>query len=404
MKKLNINDEIYLNYNKRYSSISFDGNYYFCIDGNGTYIIKYNNQFENPEHIKTKRVYKYICYDYKENCFWALSNKYFNKIFKLDYCLNEIDYISYDTNDKIDTSIAYDYNNDSIIVSKKHCLYKISKQTEKSYIIVKNDKNIIKSIFCIFNFIFIISLKDNCNTLYVYDNYNNNLDMFLINDCYDIKDITLNVCFLNGEYQLEMFAVKRNIYNYLIKFNIRDIISDFDVNNLSLLYNNLGFNKTECNNNTDINENINKMCNDGPSNIEINKNACNDIIQSIALVEASLAHILNAEGEKIQKTLKETNDLDKILKINKEVNRTIINTTHLEQILYNKLAQVTYCFESCCDNDNVCCDNNNVPCDNDTVCCDNDNVCCDNDNVCCDNDNVCCDNDNVCCDNDNVCC
>ena len=61
------------------------------------------------------------------------------------------------------------------------------------------------------------------------------------------------------------------------------------------------------------------------------------MIESIALMEIALSHILNAEGEKLQKVIATTNDIDKILCVNKEVNKTIVNVTHLEQVLYAKL-------------------------------------------------------------------
>lgn len=64
---------------------------------------------------------------------------------------------------------------------------------------------------------------------------------------------------------------------------------------------------------------------------------CNDIIESIALVEAAISHILNAEGEKIQKILCASDSPCDILRVNEAVNKTIINITQLEHVLYSKL-------------------------------------------------------------------
>lgn len=66
-------------------------------------------------------------------------------------------------------------------------------------------------------------------------------------------------------------------------------------------------------------------------------NSKNDIIESIALIEASLAHILNAEGEKIQKAVKKHKNLCELLSINNSVTDTINKVTLLEQVLLNKL-------------------------------------------------------------------
>lgn len=65
-----------------------------------------------------------------------------------------------------------------------------------------------------------------------------------------------------------------------------------------------------------------------------------DITESIALMEASLSHILNAEGEKLQKIVATTDDAQMLLAINQSVSDTIVSVTHLEQVLYQKLAAV----------------------------------------------------------------
>ena len=61
------------------------------------------------------------------------------------------------------------------------------------------------------------------------------------------------------------------------------------------------------------------------------------MIESVALAEAALSHILNAEGEKLQRAVELAESVDELLEINKAVNRTIVNITHLEHVLYAKL-------------------------------------------------------------------
>lgn len=72
--------------------------------------------------------------------------------------------------------------------------------------------------------------------------------------------------------------------------------------------------------------------------------AITDIIESIALEETALSHILNAEGEKIQAVLKLPNvDAETLLKTNKSVKGMVDAVTRLEVILQSKLAV----FEDC---------------------------------------------------------
>ena len=50
-----------------------------------------------------------------------------------------------------------------------------------------------------------------------------------------------------------------------------------------------------------------------------------------------LAHILNAEGEKLQKAVEIADNICELLEINQSVNKTITKITFLEQVLYAKL-------------------------------------------------------------------
>ncbi|MEG2322710.1 MAG: hypothetical protein RSB71_04455 [Bacilli bacterium] len=61
-----------------------------------------------------------------------------------------------------------------------------------------------------------------------------------------------------------------------------------------------------------------------------------DIIESLANEETSIAHILNAESEKIEKTII-NGTYEEILAVNKSVHDMLKSINRLEQILKNKL-------------------------------------------------------------------
>ncbi|MFR3389291.1 MAG: hypothetical protein ACLTT1_00360 [[Clostridium] scindens] len=65
------------------------------------------------------------------------------------------------------------------------------------------------------------------------------------------------------------------------------------------------------------------------------------MIESIARAECALAHILNAEGEKLQKAVEIADNICELLEINQSVNKTITKITFLEQVLYAKLEAVS---------------------------------------------------------------
>lgn len=76
--------------------------------------------------------------------------------------------------------------------------------------------------------------------------------------------------------------------------------------------------------------------------------AASSLIQSIALEETAISHILNAEGEKIQKVLcMELCDCKDILEVNKSVQDTIDKVTDLEMVLKAKLELILPIIDDC---------------------------------------------------------
>lgn len=74
--------------------------------------------------------------------------------------------------------------------------------------------------------------------------------------------------------------------------------------------------------------------------------AITDIITSVALEQTALGHIINAEGEKIQKIVATAETAGEMLAVNKSVKSMLNAITRLEMVLQGKLEL----FEDClCD-------------------------------------------------------
>ena len=71
--------------------------------------------------------------------------------------------------------------------------------------------------------------------------------------------------------------------------------------------------------------------------------AITDIIASVALEQTALSHILNAEGEKIQKIVAGAATADELLAVNKSVNSMVDSITRLEMLLQSKLQLFADC-------------------------------------------------------------
>lgn len=88
------------------------------------------------------------------------------------------------------------------------------------------------------------------------------------------------------------------------------------------------------------------VCDKGPYN-----QAITDLFQSVALEQTALSHILNAEGEKIQKAQQLNLGVMEMLEINDSVKEMTDAVTRLEMILQDKLGlfDCGVCPENCCE-------------------------------------------------------
>ncbi|MEG1495354.1 MAG: hypothetical protein RSB99_00025 [Bacilli bacterium] len=76
--------------------------------------------------------------------------------------------------------------------------------------------------------------------------------------------------------------------------------------------------------------------------------AITDIIESVALEQTGLSHILNAEGEKIQKALVLAATSGDLLLVNKSVQSMVNAITRLETVLQGKLELFSDCLCADC--------------------------------------------------------
>lgn len=79
-----------------------------------------------------------------------------------------------------------------------------------------------------------------------------------------------------------------------------------------------------------------------------------EIMHSIALEESGISHILNAEGEKIQKAVAISDNIEDLICVNESVKRTLTQVTLLEGMLYSKLEALVNCDDFCHDHTHPC--------------------------------------------------
>lgn len=75
--------------------------------------------------------------------------------------------------------------------------------------------------------------------------------------------------------------------------------------------------------------------------------AASSLLQSIALEETAISHILNAEGEKLQKAISLSCCHKELIEINESVSNTIEKITTLEVVLKTKLDVIKPLLDDC---------------------------------------------------------
>lgn len=75
--------------------------------------------------------------------------------------------------------------------------------------------------------------------------------------------------------------------------------------------------------------------------------AASSLLQSIALEEAAISHILNAEGEKLQKGVSLSCNMKDLIEINKSVENMVDKIITLETVLKTKLDLIKPILDRC---------------------------------------------------------
>lgn len=75
--------------------------------------------------------------------------------------------------------------------------------------------------------------------------------------------------------------------------------------------------------------------------------AASSLLQSIALEETAISHILNAEGEKLQKAISLDCSQKDLIEVNKSVEDMVDKITSLEVVLKSKLDLIKPILDDC---------------------------------------------------------
>lgn len=299
-------------------NLCFNGKNFFFTLSHKKKIIMTNENYKVQKIYKTISTYTLITYDYIDRCFWAIDNYNFNKILKLDENMHEIDSIHIcnciSNGNKI-IDLTFNYCDNSIIFSFKNKIIEFYKSTNKTKTLLANNKECIRNILYVCPYVIMNIHKNNSDYIKIINPSTNEKLLFKVPSHLNVNGLVFNTTTMN----IELLIKKHCCYPYIAivessRLNLKHIFCT----NIYSLYNIVSSNYC-------IDELDNKI------------NIPEDILCSIYKLEYSISNILDTQSCKLKEILKSTDNIDDILKVNKEIQKTIVNTTHLEQLLYSKL-------------------------------------------------------------------
>ncbi|MGL4449828.1 MAG: hypothetical protein ACRCTZ_01385 [Sarcina sp.] len=312
--------------NSQYSCGCYSYNHYNFLSSNCPKISVFNSELKYYTSFPTKRIYSSITYNSEEKDFFTVSDSVNNTIFRLNTYMEEIEIIKVlgctEKNMHI-KSISYNECKNNLLLVTEKFLLEVTKAGKVicETMIDNMFNNPTYSTGC---YAFSLIEKNQNLSLRVYENLTPICNTTVLKTDFEFK------CIVYGYYdekcdlfRLYLLAKNKKCEYYLICVIIDKLCC-----------------KPECDK---------CICDDEK---ECQKSV-RDILESIALMESALAHILNAEGEKLQKGICLSNTVNELICLNNSVEKTISKITGLETQLYSKLvvAQELYMQECDCRKD-----------------------------------------------------
>lgn len=293
-----------------YEGCTYNGTAYFMTLPQCSCIHVYQPDFTFLTTCACERAYHAISYDAINLCFWASSSQYPGTLFCLDADLKEQSSFTLpEETTSLITGLSCDNENDTLLVSFADHMCEYG----------KNGRLLHRQ----------AALWNSCHAILQY------------NDCFFFAQTQQGLQFLEWQskdgYTLGSYPLTEGD-------EVVDILWDYEgmKDNDLLCFFLFVKDKHGC---PCILKCCLKPCDCETERCDIDEVRCR-LLSSIACMEAALSHVLNAEGEKLQKAVEVADEICALLEVNHSINQTITNITMLEQVLFAKL-QVVLDIESC---------------------------------------------------------
>lgn len=313
----------------RYRGFCYDGCWFYVTEERGRTVHKLDACFREEGCYETCRSYTSLCYDLENDCFWGASTPCPATLFRLDTCFREVDAVHVripDTCVGVITGVSYDCGRKGLLISCGAGIVRVAPGAPgESRVFIPSARSWMQGVVALAPYCFVWSEECGQKLVRVYSQCGKCVQECVLGEEQCVESAvffpsTQDFCHLH----FYVLVSKCGRYPAVLDCVLQDD----------------GLNVCDCN------YALCKRCCSSDCDRCDREKGCGSVLESVALMEAALAHILNAEGEKIQKTLACTDDVEEMLRVNTSVQRTIQKTTFLEQLLCCKLETLSdFCGE-----------------------------------------------------------
>jgi len=335
---LNINT-LFRECDRHFKGIAFDGCFYYLTDPQAFTICKLDDKFEPLDCFCTDKPFAGITYDSIDRVFWAFAENQSDTVYKLDRDLEEISAVRLCgcSCGRI-TGISFDCRSDTLLVSSADAVYEIIKDGRCRRLLKEPEQceGEFVSVASMPPYFAVIRRDRGVEKIIIYSGCLCVAQCITLPPELSVKDFFLNPC--RSSRRLNSCDVESSGCEACETAEFILLASDGDCDSIiiSLKAELCGIFLSDC-----VFKICGKKCKREEKEEKCSRCKCS-LICSVALVEASLAHILNAEGEKLQKAVKIAGCVDELLEVNRSVADTINRVTLLENVLLAKLNAIVH--------------------------------------------------------------
>ncbi|MGL5676157.1 MAG: hypothetical protein ACRDDX_07075 [Cellulosilyticaceae bacterium] len=297
----------------------FDGIFYYFVDNKTTNVFKYTAEFKLCGTFKTSIALSSITYDSLQNSFWGATSSDSTRLYQFDACFEQMTEVLI-KHSALDIppirTLSFDYNCHAIVATTAHELLYINQQGH----IIHSKKASSPSDQYLATYL-------TSDTTFIMTKEDKNTYIHLVDEHGQIETFSIPTLQYTYKSIITLCGPQYDVHSSL------QLLATSNVNGSYIIQVNLNL---KCNNHCSCTDSC--TCSPPPSSCCTYHSLC-DILTSIALVEASLSHILNAEGEKLQRGIVLATNICDLITLNKSIEKTLSYAIQLETTLTNKLSE-----------------------------------------------------------------